>query len=436
MANNEKLEILSLHEDMINRCFRCGLCRNVCPSFEEIGLESSSPRGRIQFAKAVLEGTIDLDDAVKERMLDCLNCMRCTEICPPGVRTNEIVLAVRAELAKRGNLNIIKKLVFNTVLKSPFLLSIFARAASLGKRWFYDSNRLFEALVPRFAGMGDKKYPPLAMKQSIRHWPAINPVRAEKKIMRAGYFIGCATNLIYTDVAEATIRVLTMNGVEVVIPKGQVCCGIPVYTSGDFKNARKLAETNLRVFQNLDIDCIVTDCASCSAALKHEIEDLMGVGPFNVPVYDLNEFLVNVIEIKRNFTEVPMRITYHDPCHLRRGQGIIREPRELLKMVPGVDFVEMKDADTCCGGAGTFSYTHHDLSRKVGAHKVENIRNTGAEYVATPCPSCTMQINDLLNHEGLSIRTIHPVQIIDMAYGKTGSRLNVTDSDSLKIVDI
>ncbi|MBT4484288.1 MAG: hypothetical protein HOC71_11510 [Candidatus Latescibacteria bacterium] len=254
--------------------------------------------------------------------------------------------------------------------------------------------------------------------------------------MRVGYFIGCATNLIFTDVADATIRVLTENNIEVIIPRGQMCCGIPEYTSGDFKNSKKLAEANLRTFRKLDINCIVTDCASCSSALKHEIHEILGVDKFDVPVYDLNEFLMNVIELKRDFCEVPMKVTYHDPCHLKRGQNIYKEPRELLKMIPGVEFVEMKDADACCGGAGTFSYTHHELSRKVGARKAENIRNTGAEFAATPCPSCTMQLNDLLNNEGMKVRTIHPVQILYMAYDKTGSKGKIQQPRPSEEVDV
>ena len=182
--------------------------------------------------------------------------------------------------------------------------------------------------------------------------------------------------------------------------------------------AGELAEKNLKVFRDIDIDCIITDCSSCSAALKHDVKELLDVESFDVPVYDLNEFLVNVIKIDRSFGEIPMRITYHDPCHLKRGQGIFSEPRELLTMIPKVDFIEMKDADMCCGGAGTFSFTHHELSRKIGSRKSENIRNTGAQYVATPCPACKIQIDDILNHEGVDIKTIHPVELLDMSYRK------------------
>jgi len=429
-GRREELKILALQEETVNRCFRCGLCRSVCPSFQETGLESASPRGRVQFAKAVLEGRVPLDEAVEERMLDCLNCMRCSEVCPSGVRTNDVVLAARAELAERGRVGFVKKLVFNTVMRSPYLLRAAARTAAVSERLLYDSSGLMKMLVPRLAGLDDKKFPRLASTHAMKRWPEVVPPESGKPVMRVGYFIGCATNMIFTGIADATVRVLTANDIEVVIPRGQACCGIPVYSSGDFRNARRLAERNRRVFDALDVDCIVTDCASCSAALKHEVESLLGVGRFRVPVYDLNEFLRCRIELKRDFREVPIHVTYHDPCHLGRGQGIYEEPRELLKMVPGVEYTELADADSCCGGAGAFSYTHHELSRKVGGRKVEKIRDTGADFVATPCPSCTMQLEDLVEHEGLNVGVIHPVEVLDAAYGNRNPRIEAFLSEA------
>ncbi|MBA7590155.1 Lactate utilization protein A [subsurface metagenome] len=370
----------------------------------------------MQLARSVINGQGRLDGAIGVRMLDCLNCMRCVEICPSGVRTDRIVVAARAELAKKGKINLVKKIIFSTIIKSPLVLSLLSKISAYGQRWIYKSSSLLEALVPKLMGMGDKNFPDFSTNRVVKRHTVVYPVSSGKRAMKVGYFIGCATNLMFPDIAEATIRVLNRNNIEVVVPGNQVCCGIPVYTSGDFKNARKLAEKNRRVFLDLDIDYIVTDCASCSEALKYDIEEFLGVELFKVPVYDLNEFLVNVIEIDRRFGEVPMTVTYHDPCHLGRGQKIYDQPRTLLKMVPGVEFVEMKDADRCCGGAGSFSFTHHDLSRKVGAYKVENIRDTGAEWVSTPCPSCKMQLDDLIGHEGLSVRTIHPVEVLDKGY--------------------
>jgi glycolate oxidase iron-sulfur subunit len=431
MSYHQPYDILMKYEDIIHRCYRCGLCRTVCPSFEEIGIESASPRGRIQLARALLTGDIQIDNAVQKRMLDCLNCMRCGEICPSGVRADWIVLALRAELAKRGKLNIIKKLVFNTIIRSPRLMSYIGRIASWGQKWFYHSNNLAEMLVPRCIGMGDKTFPRFTSRQAVKKWQSVVTPTSGKRVMRVGYFIGCATNLLFPEVGDATVRVLTHNHVEVVIPRGQVCCGIPVYTSGDFKTARYLATTNLRIFNKLDVDCIVTDCSSCSAALKHECHELLGVDQFHAPVYDLCDFLANVIEISRDFGEVPIKVTYHDPCHLKRGQGISKEPRDLMRMVPGVEIIEMEGADRCCGGAGTFSYTHHELSRSVGVHKAESIRSTYAEMVATPCPSCKMQIDDLICHHGLSAATIHPVQVLDMGYQKRAASATATIRENI-----
>ncbi|MFA6472413.1 MAG: (Fe-S)-binding protein, partial [Candidatus Latescibacterota bacterium] len=260
MANAHELPILKEHEDSISKCFRCGLCRSVCPSFEETGLESASPRGRIQFAGALLDNSISLKGAFEERMLDCLNCMKCSEICPSGVKTDRIVLAARAELARRGKMNPVKKLIFNTVLKNHHVLISLSKLAALGQKWFYEGNTILEALVPKLSGMGDKKLPSLAGKSAMKRLPEVIPACGDK-ILRVGYFVGCATNLLFPEIAEATVRVLTRNNVEVVIPRGQVCCGIPVYSSGDLRNAKHLAEQNLRVFRDLDIDCIITDCA-------------------------------------------------------------------------------------------------------------------------------------------------------------------------------
>lgn len=416
MAEKNDMEFLGLQTEEINRCFRCGLCRTVCPSFKVSGLEYSSPRGRIQFAKAAVEGRITTDKVFQEKILDCLNCMRCVEICPSGVRTDRVVLAARAELVKNGKLDFIKKVIFKTIIKSPFFMRLSAFAGYMGQKWFYEPSGFLKILVPKLMGMGDKKFPAFAKRPAVSILPSVSPALYGERKMRVGYFIGCATNLMFPEVAEATVQVLIRNGVEVVIPKNQVCCGIPVYSSGDYDNARALAEKNLAVFRNSDVDCIITDCSSCSSALKNDVNELLGVKHFDVPVYDLMEFLASVLELDTGLGELAMDITYHDPCHLKIGQGISNEPRELLKLVPGVNLIEMEDTDLCCGGAGSFSYTHHELSRKVGASKTEQIKKTGAKYVSTPCPSCKMQIDDMLNHEGLDIKTVHPVEILEMSY--------------------
>jgi glycolate oxidase iron-sulfur subunit len=270
-----------------------------------------------------------------------------------------------------------------------------------------------DRLAPRALGMEDKAFPRVADRAATSILPSVNPARSGRAKMRAAYFVGCGTNLVYPQVAVAAVNVMTRNDIEVIIPPGQVCCGIPVYSSGDFRNARRLAITNREVFRDIQADCVVTDCASCSAALKHDLAELVGIEVSPVPVYDLTEFLAGRIELKREFAPLDLTVTYHDACHLARGQGIRNEPRELIRMVPGIRFIEMEGADDCCGGAGTFAYTHHGLSRRVGAKKAGHIRNTGAGLVAAACPSCTMQIADLLAHEGIGAAIAHPVELLD-----------------------
>ncbi len=417
MADILSNTILAAYEEEINRCFRCGLCRTVCPSFAESGLEYTSPRGRLQLARNVLTGLLDIDDAVVEgRMQDCLNCMRCSEICPAGVRTDLIVLAARGELVSRGKLDPVKRAAFSGILSHPVIMRIAMAIGAVGKRAVYDGNEILQSLITRIMGMADKSFPALERPSALIRIPEITPPQYGETKKRVMYFVGCATNYLYPEVAEATVRILTRNNIEVVVPRGQACCGIPAYSSGDFKTARKLAEKNHEIIDKTDVDCIITDCSSCAAALKHDINALLDMQASPKPVYDLNEFLADSIDSGRDFGEVTGRVTYHDPCHLKRGQNIYTEPRALLSMIQKLDFVEMDEADSCCGGAGTFSYTHHNLSRKIGSRKAENIRKTGAEMVVTPCPSCRMQLEDILASEGMAVQVRHPVELIDMSF--------------------
>ena len=407
---------LEAYREEIERCYRCGLCRSVCPSFAASGAEYASPRGRVQFARAVLEGNARLDRTVREHIFDCLNCMKCVEICPASVRTDRIVVAARAEFARRGKIGLIKKFMFTAIIRSARMLRLSAFAGRLARRWFMEPGGALDTLGPRLMGLGDKTLPDLTGRTAMNRLPEVNPALYGEPNMRVAYFVGCATNYISPHIAEAAVSVLTRNNIEVIIPRGQVCCGIPVYSSGDLGHARDLAAKNRAVFDGLGADCIVTDCASCSAALKHEVTDLTGAKLFDVPVYDLTEFLASVIDIDRDFGPLPGTVTWHDPCHLVRGQGIAREPRELLGMIPELELREMTGAGDCCGGAGAFAYTHHDLSRAVGASKALHIRETGADMVATSCPACVMQITDLLTHEGIDTPIVHPVELLDRAY--------------------
>ncbi len=201
------------------------------------------------------------------------------------------------------------------------------------------------------------------------------------------------------------VDILTGYGYEVVIPKKQKCNGTPVLANGDYEGAKKLMEHNFNLFRQYNLDAIVVACSSCGMALKKEIklfiEDSSELDDFTEKVFDINEFIEKNIDIKKEqLGDLPYKVSYHDPCHLGRGQGINQQPRNILKKIPGIDFKEMKDADVCCGSAGSYCITHYDTAIKINNHKVKNIKDASVDFVATACPTCVMHIQDnLLQHE-------------------------------------
>ena len=245
----------------------------------------------------------------------------------------------------------------------------------------------------------------MALRSAQSQYPEVISAKKNPTRGRIGYFTGCAGNLIYTNVVKSVVDILTGYGYEVVIPKKQKCNGTPVLANGDYDGAKMLMEHNFNLFQQYDLDAIVVACSSCGMALKKEIklflDDSRELRAFTGKVYDINEFIEKNIDIKeQQLGPLPYKVSYHDPCHMVRGQGISEQPRKLLQMIPGVQFKEMKDAAVCCGSAGSYCITHYDTSIKINNHKVKNIQEADVDYVATGCPTCVMHIQDnLKQHE-------------------------------------
>ncbi len=243
-------------------------------------------------------------------------------------------------------------------------------------------------------------------------------VACSRPRIRVAYYTGCLTNYVYPGTGLAVLDVLKHNGVEVVIPE-QWCCGIPALASGDEASAAALARRNIEAFQKAGVDAVITDCASCGSML-HDYADLIETSEarsFAGKVMDFSRFLDDAIDFQPGDREVPMVATYHDPCHLRRGQGVYTAPRKLIRAVPGLEFKEMNEADRCCGAAGSFNLTYYDLSTRIGKRKVKNIRETGAELVITGCPSCIMQIEHVLSLEQEPVQVMHLAELLSMSYG-------------------
>jgi glycolate oxidase iron-sulfur subunit len=407
------------HVDALWRCNKCGACTAVCPLYQETVKEGMAARGKLALLEAVVDGALAPSQGLRHRIEDCLLCGACAQNCPSLVPTTDLFLEARSALTGLLGLPLpIRTLLY--ALSSPRLLAVGMPWVRLLQR--SGAARLLEesagprALATLRAAL--RATPPVPARPfSARALPQVADGRDGHGTV--AYFAGCFMNWGYADTAEATRLALTLGGHRVESPP-VVCCGMPHQAYGDAEAARRLARRNVEVLEKYAV--IVTDCASCGAALK-EYRELLADDPgyrerahaVSARVADVSEFLMKT-PLARPRGELPLRVTYHEPCHLGRGQGVREQPREMLKSIPGLEFVEMKGADVCCGGAGSFCVTHPDLSGKVGAAKVENILATRASVVASGCPSCMSQLRAMLQDRDADIRVCHPVELLAESY--------------------
>jgi glycolate oxidase iron-sulfur subunit len=407
--------------DEIERCLKCGLCRSVCPVFAEVLDESGCARGKIALVEALAAGDIPLSRIFSDRLSKCLNCKACMEACPSGIKVDELILAARAEIFKKGRFPLLKKLIFKHLLRRGKLLPPVSKALAFIERKILrclPPSSPYRILLPIVKVDRDRVLPIFAERTLLEEYGEIVSPTGKPR-MRIGFFVGCATNLIYTNVGRAVLRILVGEGIEVVVPRGQGCCGVPVYTAGDRQTGRELALHNIKVFEPYTLDAIVTACASGGVALKSDYEKILGFkkNAFGVKVYDISEFLSEHATMRcDNQGHVAVNVTYHDPCHLSRGQAITEAPRKLLRMIPHVNLIEMEESDRCCGGGGMFSFTHPEISKEIGRRKASCVAASGADVVATSCPSCMMQIEDVLTRSGLPQKVMHVVELLAPYY--------------------
>jgi glycolate oxidase iron-sulfur subunit len=407
----------------VDRCLKCGLCRAVCPVFAEVLDESGCARGKIALIEGLSENSLSLSSRFSDKLSKCLNCKSCMEVCPSGIKVDELVLAARSEIFRKGKFPLLKKLIFRHLLRRGKLLPPVGKAVAFIERKILRGlppSSPYRLLLPIVKIDKDRVFPVFAERTLMDdHGEILSP--EGKPRMRVGYFSGCSANLIYTDIGKAVISVLLGEGMEVVLPHDQGCCGVPAYTAGDRPTGRELALTNMKAFEKYKLDAVVTGCASGGVALKTDYEKILGFRKkaLGADVYDISEFLAKFSRLEfedRHLERV--RVTYHDPCHLNRGQGITEAPREVLRAMPHVEFIEMEDAARCCGGGGTFSLTHYDISKEIGKKKANCIAATGADVVATSCPSCMMQLEDMLRRNGLPQKVMHVIQLLAPYYEK------------------
>jgi glycolate oxidase iron-sulfur subunit len=383
------------------QCMRCGTCLPTCPTYRTDGIETQSPRGRVAMIKAVIDGRISASDEFVEHMYHCLDCRNCQSVCPAGVKVGELVLEARHRIEENRPQPVLKRFMLNYAIKDQKKLSRYLSPLKLYQAVGLQSLfRKYEFL--KYVS-GDLEFmeallPPLPSRPLIDTIPEEINARGTSK-GRVGFFLGCAMNLIFAETSLDSIDLLAETGYTVIVPKNQQCCGTPNIAEGERETYRKMAEHNVALFEEADVDAIVTDCGACGSELKSYAATLskeagwaQRASIFSAKVHDISEFLAEKMTDQVRFGSMPEVICFHDPCHLRHGQKLILPQRDLLFKVPNLRFREIPDEGQCCGSAGIYNITHHERSMKILQAKIEAIGRTGAERVITSNPGCMMHL--------------------------------------------
>lgn len=402
-------------------CIRCGACDPVCPTYRQSLRETHSPRGRLFLARKTLEGETEFTPNLIGQMYTCLSCGACAEACPVGLHPADLALGLR-RLDQQIRPAKWKDLVFNRILKYPALMSAglwpLRLYQLLGFRAAARALNLTGLLPDQLRDL-EGMLPPIPGRTGRGLIPKSTPNQGELR-GRVVFFLGCAQNLLFGRASAVAVRVLAENGYQVVTPREVLCCGMPALSYGDWRSLTDLARHNIARMENSEI--IVTDCATCGATLKaygryleHDPDWAERAEKFSAKVMDICEFLA-AVDLRRPARPLAGRVTYHDPCHLGRTQGVRLQPRKILQQIEGLEFVEMDEADWCCGSAGTQIITNYEMSMGVLDRKMDHAAAVEPDFIATGCPSCRMQLTAGCRRRGLPAGVVHPVELLDAAY--------------------
>ncbi|MBI1735891.1 MAG: 4Fe-4S dicluster domain-containing protein [Candidatus Rokubacteria bacterium] len=422
------LALGGLDVEGVNQCVHCGLCLAYCPTFSELGTEMDSPRGRIFLIKSLAEGRLAMSDSVVNHLSLCLDCRACETVCPSGVPYGRLIEAAKAEIERVRPGGVVRRVFrwmnFGLLLQHPALLRLFALTLRLYQvsglqalvrktglaRLLPGTLPAWEALLPRIPAGGSRALLP-------RLIPAEGARRARVALLE-----GCVQSVVFGDHNRATVRVLARNGVEVVVPEGQGCCGALHAHGGDHAGAVAMAKRTIEAFERAGVEAVVVNTSGCGAHMKAYGHLLAGEAGwagrarrFAATVRDVSEFLA-AEPLRGPLAPVPMTVTYHDPCHVVHGQKIRRQPRELLAQIPELRVVDLPESDWCCGSAGIYNLTQPEMAGRLLERKVANVLATRAEAVVTANPGCILQIQQGLAARGAGVRVMHIVELLDRAY--------------------
>jgi glycolate oxidase iron-sulfur subunit len=428
-------------EDLYSACVHCGLCLEACPTYQQLGQENQSPRGRVHLIKSVAEGRMEVNEGFLDPIFTCLDCRACETACPSGVKVGTLIEQargqVRAAIPLRGWKKAVNKFFLRGVFPHPGRLHTLGNVLKVyqksGMQKAIRKAGLIKVLPKHLQEM--ERIMPNIGRPVMKKYPRIIPAQGEKK-KRVAFFAGCVMDVMFSDINEATIRVLTRNGYEVVLPENQVCCGALHVHAGDRVEGKSLARKNIDTFlAEEDIDAVIVNAAGCGCALKEYPELLHSdqkyhdkAEKFSKKVEDVSKFLYdNGYEKPKG--RLDTTITYHDACHLAHGQGIRLEPRKLLKDIPGIEMVDLPDSDRCCGSAGIYNITNPDMAGQLLDRKIDDVPKE-VEMISMGNPGCMLQLAVGVMRHGRNQKVVHTMQLLDWAYEKEAANpgeLEATD---------
>jgi len=416
-------------QSLLDACVHCGFCLPTCPSYRVLGKETDSPRGRVYLMDAINKGDAPLSQTSVQHFDSCLGCLACTTACPSGVQYDKLIGDVRSQVSRNAARTLpqkaIRQLIFSLFPypdRIRLLLTPLALYQKLGISKLIQSSGLLQKLSPNLAAM-ESLLPPVSASCFADNLPALIPAEGQKRY-RVGMILGCVQRVFFSDVNAATARVLSANGCEIVVPKGQGCCSALPEHQGEDAQAHALARQMIDSFEDTDVDYVIINAAGCGHTLK-EYGAMLADDPdyaqkakdFAAKVRDAQEFLADVglsAEL-HPLRDEPLVMVYQDACHLLHGQKISHQPRALLSQIPGVVLREPIDAALCCGSAGIYNMLQPQIAAELGEMKARNLVNTGATLIASANPGCSLQIKQTLEKQGQAIALQHPMQLLDLS---------------------
>lgn len=434
--NKYTLKLYELSYEAANKCVQCGYCLPACPTYESMGKESQSPRGRINLVKMAAEGKIDLQKDLADPIDLCLGCRACEVACPVNVPYGDIYEAAKEVITLQKKEEKQNKQA-TAAVRDRLLQHVFPsnrRLRTVGNFvWLYErtglnklvrKTKLIEKISEPIAQF-EKIVPKLESPKKRYRFGQTFPARTEKKLTVA-FFPGCIMDAVMSKINRLTIELLQSIGCDVIIPKRQNCCGALHAHQGMKIDVKELAKANIEAFEASNADYYVNNAGGCGAMLreydkrfKDDSDWEERAERFVNKTRDITEVLVELgpLPVKKDWNGT---ITYQDSCHLRNVQGVSDEPRELLRSLPGATFIEMQESDRCCASGGIYNLLHFDESMKIVDRKMEKVNHTKAETIVTTNPGCLLQMRlgvqrSELDEEG--VQALHIVEVLAEACG-------------------